>query len=234
MELQVIFENNRFIAVDKPAGMLSVPGRMGESDPRPCLGRALAARLRATGAPEKNVWPVHRLDAEVSGLILFAKDAEAHRAANAWFESRRVHKFYEAWTENNAAAASVPAGEPIEWRSRLLRGKRRAYGSEHGKEAVTRAFRLGANEYRGAKIERWRLEPLTGRPHQLRYELARHGRPILGDALYGSTVSFNEGAIALRAVRLDLSLCEDAPRFGLPRELEAASLAESLESSRHG
>ena len=65
--LKIVFENPRFLVVDKPSGWLSVPGRQGEADPRPCLSRELRARGQ--------VFPVHRLDEEVSGLILFARDA---------------------------------------------------------------------------------------------------------------------------------------------------------------
>lgn len=68
----------------------------------------------------------------------------------------------------------------------------------------------------------WELHPLTGRPHQLRYELSRHGHPIVGDQLYGSTLAFLNPGIALRAVQIDFSKAPGAKSFGLPNEIEVA------------
>jgi len=227
MGVSILFENDRFVAADKPPGWLTVPGRFAESDSRACL----LTELRARGG---SIWAVHRLDAEASGLVLFAKDADAHRAANGWFERRVIHKEYEAWTEGDSARAAALAevcgpGAVLEWRSRLLRGKRRAYPRAHGKLAVTRAVWTGAREFRGSTIQQWRLAPLTGRAHQLRFELAQRGFPILGDTLYGAASPFVPGAIALRSVKLDFSGCSDARDYGLPDMLTAPPLAEALD-----
>jgi tRNA pseudouridine32 synthase/23S rRNA pseudouridine746 synthase len=216
-----VFLNDAFVAVDKPAGWLTVPSRWGERDERPCLGRALEA-------VHGRLWPVHRLDEEVSGLVLFARTADAHRAASRWFESREIKKLYSALSE-----APVPAltgfavGARFDWQCRLLRGKKRAYESPVGKPARTLALVVtvdaGAAGATGPAV-RWELAPLTGRSHQLRYELARHGCPILGDALYGSIAPWADG-IALRSVRLDFSgLGAEPARFGLPAMLELAAL----------
>lgn len=207
--LETFFENERFLVVDKPVGWLSVPGRTGQADPRHCLSVELR-RLYP------NSLPVHRLDQEVSGLVLFAKDREAHRVANCWFESRLIHKFYEALTEGVPPEATGP----LVWESRLLRGKKRAYESPHGKLSQTRATWIGTS----AAAQKWLLEPLTGRSHQLRYELARHGYPILGDVLYGARISWPQG-IALRAVKLDFADCTDALDYGLPVSLQAKGLS---------
>lgn len=206
----LIFKNEFFLAVDKPCGYLTIPGRVKN---RPVLTDTLAQE-------HGRVWPVHRLDAEVSGLVLFARTAEAHRAANKWFESRQVCKFYQALTEGEPQA-SWHQGQSFEWTSHLLRGKRRAYESPNGKPATTRAQWMGTIEFRGACVQRWSLEPLTGRSHQLRYELARHGFAILGDTLYGAHSNFKPDAIALRALRLDFSKCSDAAQFKLPASLKA-------------
>ncbi|MBI3543616.1 MAG: RNA pseudouridine synthase, partial [Deltaproteobacteria bacterium] len=168
--IKVIFENENFVVVDKPAGWLSVPGRSAGADPRPCLSHELRARW--AGA-----LPVHRLDGEVSGVILFALGADAHRAGNAWFEGRLVKKRYLALTEG------APPPDPREaklWECRLARGKKRAFEAPHGKPAVTRALWLRQRNELDA--QEWLLEPLTGRSHQLRYEPFRHGHPILGDS----------------------------------------------------
>ncbi len=213
--LTVVHAGDAFVAVDKPAGWLSVPGRLGTEDPRPVLGRVLEAQ-RA-----QRVWPVHRLDVEVSGLIVFALSAEAHKAASLWFEGRSVRKLYQALTEGEAP----PTLGPELWTSNLVRGKKRSFDAPHGKRAETRAQCLGAKQDRAGRAGvGWELEPLTGRSHQLRFELARHGHPILGDVLYGAKESWDEGAIALRAVRLNLEGCAGREEFGLPAVLEVPGL----------
>jgi tRNA pseudouridine32 synthase/23S rRNA pseudouridine746 synthase len=215
-KIETVYENQNFIAVDKPGGWLSVPSRMGREDARPCLVTFFKER----------VWPVHRLDFEVSGLVLFAKTAEAHRFANGWFEHRQVHKTYEALTQT--LMKNPKTNEPMEWRSNLLRGKRRTYESPHGAQAITRAHCLGLTEFAGKQALRWRLEPQTGRPHQLRFELSHHGHPILGDELYGSTAAYIDSTIALRAVKLDFSDCPDAlSKFELPAVIEVSGLTKA-------
>jgi 23S rRNA-/tRNA-specific pseudouridylate synthase len=216
--MQVVFENEAFVAVDKPAGWLSVPGRAGAADPRPVLGRRLEAHLGT------RIWPIHRLDEEVSGLVLFARNAEAHAAASRWFEQHVVAKTYEAFTE-------MPAGERPEPRmhvflSRLLRGKKRAYEGPHGKPSETRAT-PGEIVTRkdGTRVLPWTLQPITGRPHQLRYELSHRGFPVLGDTLYGARTPFRENEIALRCVKLDFLPAADVTAFALPRTLSVTGLA---------
>ncbi len=222
-----VFESDVFIAVDKPAGWLSVPSRWGERDARPCLGRRLEADLGS------RLFPVHRLDEEVSGIILFARTAPAHAAASGWFEARQVGKHYEAWTESPAGA--VPAPFAATWRARLLRGKKRAYESPHGKDSETVARMVGPARGLAPPALAWELDPVTGRSHQLRFDLARHGYPILGDALYGASRPFLPAAIALRCVRLRF-LDAAAARLGLPEALEAPGLEEwaALAGDRDG
>ena len=218
----VLHRSEHFVAADKPAGWLSVPGRFGERDPRPVLGRILQERLGM------RLWPVHRLDEEATGIVLFALDAPAHARASAWFEHRRVAKTYEALAEIPAAGPPRTLAET--WRSKLLRGKKRAYESEAGKPSETRARLAGVAPAPGGDALAFELEPVTGRPHQLRYEMARHGFPILGDELYGARRPFLPGAIALRCVRLRFLDEADAAALGLPAEISAPPLAAAFES----
>ena len=163
-----VYESRRVIVIDKPCGWLSVPSRQGEEDARLCVGRVLEAQLGT------RLWPVHRLDAEVSGLLLFAKDADAHRLLCAGFEHQQVRKTYLAWS-----SGPLPDQHRVRvterWQSLLLRGKKRAYVHRAGKEAVTMATPLAVEGHRIL----WQLCPKTGRPHQLRVELFLHGCPIL-------------------------------------------------------
>jgi tRNA pseudouridine32 synthase/23S rRNA pseudouridine746 synthase len=185
--IATVFENNDFLVVDKPVHWLTVPGR-DPKDARPCALRFLQS--------ERNhqVLPVHRLDFEVSGVVLFAKHKAAQTEATDAFESRKAEKTYQALT------AGGPTSIPFEvtWEYLLVRGKKRSFEAPHGRKALT--FARCESETDG--VFAWTLRPATGRPHQLRLSLARAGYPILGDALYGSDHEFH--GIALRAVSLKI------------------------------
>lgn len=253
--MNIVFQNKHFVAVDKDSGVLTTPSRFESEDGRLVLGRELEKSLQT------QIFPVHRLDFEVSGLTLFALDEKAHAEANVLFEKRQVQKTYQALTSKLLAA---PAGFPAElfrplnpqvgqsfiWKCQLMRGKRRAYENAHGKLSVTHAqcLALNMNQYTNPKSENifyenaftsdvlvqgelyaWSLQPQTGRSHQLRYELFRHGFPILGDTLYSGLV-WKESAIALRAVELhfqDESFCK---KWALPKILKAYPNTRSAEA----
>lgn len=206
---QIIFSNDSFVVVDKAALVLSVPARGGEEDDRPVLGRILERDLA------QSLYPVHRLDFEVQGLIMYAKTPAAHRAGNQWFEQKIVNKKYSALT-SPPARDEFHEAELLEWKCRLLRGKKRAYESPHGKDSLTKA-RLVSKNHLG--YFHWELSPVTGRSHQLRYELFRHGMPIVGDGLYGSTAVFSERGIALRSFEIDFSQAKNRSEFSLPEKI---------------
>lgn len=218
-DLPIVFANDRVLVLDKPAGWLSVPSRTGSADERPCAGRIAQERLG-------RLWPVHRLDLEVSGLLLFARDAEAHRLLSQSFEARAVRKTYLGRSEGSPPPDAT-IGFEARWESTLLRGKRRAYVHPAGKPAVTLATLLAVEPARErgttAPILSWRLIPLTGRAHQLRVELGRRGCPLLGDTLYGASAPLPGGGIALRAVALELGSV--GVRLGLPPELRAPAFS---------
>ncbi len=217
VSLRVVAESASAIAVDKPAGWLTIPGRRGDEDPRPVLVHAVGER---TGG---KVFIVHRLDREVSGVVLFAKTAEAHRTLSVLFESREVSKRYEAWTEGEPPAVGVA---PQTWEGWLIRGKRRVHEAASegkGKWSRTVATFLGTVVREGRILLRWQLRPETGRPHQLRVQAAARGFPIAGDALYGSNAPFRPDEIALRAVAIE-SKRFARESLGLPERIEVAGL----------
>lgn len=228
--ISIVFQNQHFVICDKPGGVLTTPSRHAENDGRSCLGTALQTSLG------QQIYPVHRLDFEVSGLVLFAKTAEAHREANAWFEKKLVRKTYHAWTSSQSFAHippqvpgpregfTVTPGQSFAWESRQLRGKRRAYLSPEGKACRTEARFLKINE---EQFLEWDLSPVTGRPHQLRLDMSRHGFPIVGDALYGSTVEWKPHTLALRAYKIDFVSIPVAQRAGLPELLEVTALSSA-------
>lgn len=222
--IEIVFENKHFVVCNKPAGVLTTPSRFEDSDTRLCLGRALEQHLKI------QIYPVNRLDLEVSGLVVFAKTPEAHRAGNSWFENKQVTKTYRAYTQNQGFAhipetvensrpvLNPQVGEVFEWKSKILRGKRRAYESPVGKPSLTLVKYLGLS---GA-FHCWDLNPVTGRSHQLRFEMSRHGFPIIGDKLYGSSFEFPEGAIGLQSYKIDFTKASKATQFGLPDFIEIA------------
>lgn len=209
MSFETLFENAEVIVADKPHGWLSTPAR-DAADPRPCLGSELQLRLGV------QIFPVHRLDFEVSGLLMFAKTKDAHRDTQKWFEESTVRKTYQAFSQPGAGEY----GEWAKWHSRIAKGKKRAFEAPHGKESATRARMLKGD----ADLWLWELQPLTGRSHQLRFEMAKHHFPILGDVLYGGAPVPEKDWIGLRAVELDFTVIPDAGRFGLPQTLRAPDL----------
>lgn len=212
--VKVIWQNEHWLVVEKPCEWLTVPSRLGEADARPCLGVELQKEIAG------RIWPVHRLDFEVSGIVLFAKTSVGHRAANQWFENRRVCKIYEAL---GSGPVHLVKGSCETWKVKLIRGKKRSYAAEHGDLAVTEATLC---EVYSNGWSFWQLKPITGRSHQLRFEMSRHGVPILGDELYGGSTEWTKPGIALRAVRIDFSAVPDVERFGLPEFLETDALIQ--------
>jgi 23S rRNA-/tRNA-specific pseudouridylate synthase len=226
---RVLFSNEHVVAANKPGGVLTVPSRTGDDDPRACFGRQLEAALNV------RLWPVHRLDFEVEGVVLFAKHGAAHRIANAAFEGRRVDKRYEALTEGGSQLTTLPA--TFVWESLLVRGKRRSFEAPHGKPARTRAQALGRipagdrlAPAPGAvavpqTLVHFALAPETGRPHQLRVHLAKAGFPVAGDVLYGAVCPLvTPDLIALRSVSLEFLDESDRRALGLEGPLRVAGL----------
>lgn len=217
--IKVVFENENFVVCDKPALVLSVPARE-KDDPRPCLGIDLQNKYR------KPVFPVHRLDYEVSGLIIYALNSKAHKQAQDWFMNKTITKKYEAttslqnfshWPESiktDRSIVDVDSKDQFYWTTKIHRGKKRSFESEHGEWAETEAVITSKNE----TSLTWNLFPLTGKPHQLRFELSRRGFPIHGDKLYGSQVTISEDGILLKAVALDLSNVNN--KLGLPTHIK--------------
>ena len=181
-----LYEDEWLVAIDKPAGMLSVPGR-GEAG-RDCV----AARVQAA-LPDALV--VHRLDQATSGVMLFGRGASAQRALSVAFAERRVAKRYEAIVHGRVGDSSGEIDLPLltDWPNR----PRQMVDHQSGKPSLTR-WRVLSHDA-SADTTRLQLEPVTGRSHQLRVHLAAIGHAIVGDTLYAPTVT---------APRLLLHACE--------------------------
>ena len=184
-----LYEDESLLAIDKPAGMLSVPGR-GEAN-RDCV----AARVQAE-VPDAFI--VHRLDQATSGVMLFGRGAAAQRALSIAFADRRVAKRYEAIVHGLIGNESGEIDLPLatDWPNR----PRQKVDHEEGKPSLTRWRVLWRDA--ASKTTRVRLEPVTGRSHQLRVHLAAIGHAIVGDTLYAPTAT--EPRLLLHACELRL------------------------------
>ena len=210
----ILFENERFLAVEKPSG-LSMATRPGDAS-------AAARILAALGLPGgEDLRLVHRLDVGTSGIVLVARGPAAHRAATALFSARSVRKVYRAVVWGHPVPARGVVDLPLAVDRADRRKMRTAPG---GKRAVTRWTTLG----RLPSVAHLELFPETGRTHQIRVHLAGLGHPIVGDDLYGGDVTGSEalaGRHALHASRLAWPGDDEVPAFTvdspLPAELAA-------------
>ncbi len=171
--LAIVFADASLLIVDKPAGLLSVPGR--GADKQDCL----LSRVQAKFA---DALTVHRLDMSTSGLLLLARGAAMQSELSRLFRERQVDKRYLAEVEGCLASDAGEVDLPLicDWPNR----PRQKVDFEVGKRSLTRYRTLSRDV--ATQSSRVELEPVTGRSHQLRVHLASLGHPIIGDELYGS------------------------------------------------
>jgi len=184
-------EDAALLVFDKPAGLLSVPGRG-------------AAKQDCLSARAQRHWPdacvVHRLDMATSGLMIMARGPNMQRALSQMFANRHVQKRYEAVVDGVLVSAPTPSDQDpwqlidlpilLDWPNR----PRRIIDAKRGQPSQTRWKPLADGPYPGTT--RVALQPVTGRSHQLRVHMMALGHPILGDILYASA------AVASKSERL--------------------------------
>ena len=202
--LALVFADDALVLINKPSGLLSVPGR--GADKADCA----STRVQQHYA---DALVVHRLDMGTSGLLVMARGIQHQRSLNQSFAARQVHKRYIAevagalpvqaeWQEINLPISA-------DWPRRPLR----VIDPLHGKPSLTRWRCIACDEQR--QTSRLELEPITGRSHQLRVHLQAIGHPILGDALYAPD------QIQSMAPRLHLHACQLAfPHPGHGQKVE--------------
>ncbi|SRR5579883_2869896 len=174
---QILYEDEWLVVVNKPAGLLSVPGRYRERQD------SVVSRLRHLLADGMKINAVHRLDQETSGILLLARDRQTYRQLSRQFQHRLVHKVYEAVLSGLLTSDSGVIELPL-WGDPQNRPYQQV-DWQRGKPSLTR-FQVIATEDNYTRVE---FIPLTGRTHQLRVHAADPrglGIPILGDRLYGS------------------------------------------------
>ncbi len=220
----ILYRDEDLVAVDKPSGYLAVPDRYDPDAP---------VVVRELEKSEGTLFIVHRLDKDTSGVILFARNAEAHRSLSEAFETRAIAKTYRAivrgspvWDEESCDLPLKPDGD---------RRHRTIIDGGEGKTSFTR-FKV-LERFRGSGFSAALIEahPETGRTHQIRVHLAGMGYPVLCDPLYGSPEPlllskvkgkwkgdpFGERPLISRTA-LHAALIEfKHPRTGLPLRIEA-------------
>lgn len=170
---RVIYADDTLIAISKPSGLLSVPGR--GPDKQDCAHRRVLADF-------SDALIVHRLDMGTSGILIFARGIDMLRVLGRQFETRQVHKRYTAIVRGSLPEKTGEIDLPLltDWERR----PRQKVDRESGKPALTRYTVRSVDAASGrSQVD---LKPVTGRTHQLRVHLAALGTPIVGDPLYGT------------------------------------------------
>jgi tRNA pseudouridine32 synthase/23S rRNA pseudouridine746 synthase len=179
--LDIVHRDDHLLAINKPAGLLSVPGRGAEL--QDCA-------LHRAQKHFPSALLVHRLDEATSGLLVFALSKSVQQALGAAFEARQISKTYVAWVHglNLPAEGVIDAPISVDWPQRPLR----KIDFLNGKPAITRYQTLQKNEHSAQTL--CRLEPETGRTHQLRLHMQHLGHPIVSDRLYGNAANTTDWA----------------------------------------
>lgn len=187
--LVILHHDHELLLVDKPSGLLSVPGK-GDH-----LADCLITRVQAV-FPEALL--VHRLDRDTSGVMVFALSQMAQRHLGLQFEKRQIKKTYVArvWGQVVERTGTIDLPLAVDWPNRPLQ----IVDHENGRQAIT-DWRVQRYEGNNTRI---RLFPKTGRSHQLRVHMKSIGHPILGDPFYASGDALKFDRLMLHAESLRL------------------------------
>ncbi len=182
---EILFEDKHIIIINKPAGLLSVPGR--GDDKQDCM-------LSRCQLEHPNALIVHRLDMSTSGIIIFALTKEMQRELSILFEKRQIQKQYIARVHGILREKKGTINQPLitNWQQR----PKQKIDYKIGKPSTTNYELLETTDNKNStassspiKSSLVRLQPVTGRSHQLRVHMSSLGHPILGDQLYGTPLS---------------------------------------------
>jgi 23S rRNA pseudouridine1911/1915/1917 synthase len=198
MKLEVLYEDNHLLAINKPAGLPT----MGVAPDKPSLLTVAKDYIKRRYAKPGNVYlgVLSRLDAPVTGVVLLARTSKAAKRLNEQFRDRKVEKLYLALVEGRIEPAE---GKCEDWLARDKRHRRMHIvgPTMPGAQQARLSYRLvgspGGNSLLEVLLE-------TGRKHQIRLQLAEREHPILGDRKYGSVLRWPTG-IALHARKLTVS-----------------------------
>lgn len=216
--MKIIYEDNYLVVVDKPAGLSVLPdGWEKDSD---YLVKMLDEKYG-------KVFIVHRLDKITSGVMVFARDAETHRALNTQFENHEAQKTYHALIEGNPKWEEKVAKYPL--RANVGHKHRTMVDDKNGKPSETR-FRVIKRFEESALVE---AQPMTGRTHQIRAHAYALGHPLVEDALYGARDQYGLPRPMLHAQTLSFihPTTNERVKFSTPHPADFEEALERLNPS---
>ena len=207
---EIIYEDENFAVINKPRGM--VVHQASSYRANDTLVNALLFRLKDLSSINGVIRPgiVHRLDKDTTGLLVVAKNDEAHRSLQSQIAAKTAKRIYIALTDGNFREESGVIDAPI---GRSKRDRKKMAVVEGGRRAVTHYTVL--ERFGRYTLVRFELE--TGRTHQIRVHSAHIGHPVTGDAVYGGSTALFKGGQLLHAGRLEL----DDPATGERKVFEA-------------
>jgi len=197
MQLQVLFEDNHLIAVNKPAGYLSQPDQTGDVSMVEAVKAYIKQRYQKPG--DVFLGLVHRLDRPVSGVLLFARTSKGLTRMNNLFRDRKVKKTYwavvsEQPNPTEGKLVGFIHKDPVKNKVKVLQ---KADSNRHkGAKRAELEYALKGRLGNSVLLE---VNPKTGRPHQIRAQLAHNGTPIRGDIKYGFRIPNEDGNIHLHS-----------------------------------
>jgi RluA family pseudouridine synthase len=213
----ILYADEHLLVVNKPAGLLSLPD--GYDPDKPYLQSVLE--------PEwGRLWMIHRLDRLASGVLVLARNADAHRDLNGQFARRQVTKIYHALVSDQPEWETNTVTLPL--RANVGRRNRTAVDHRRGKSASTR-LRVLETFKQHALVE---ARPSTGRRHQIRAHLYARGHPILSDPLYGSGETsplIDRLALHARALQFTHPETEESVSFEAPYPADFSTALRKLD-----
>jgi RluA family pseudouridine synthase len=181
--MRILYEDEHLLVVNKPTGLPVLPDGWDKS---------ASYLVKLLEESYGKIFIVHRLDKVTSGVMVFARDAETHRALNIQFEQHEAQKVYHAILEGNPKWEEKVTKFPL--RANVGHKHRTVVDDRNGKPSETR-FRVLKQYQAAAWVE---ASPVTGRTHQIRVHASALGHPLLGDMLYGSVYGARETSFVTR------------------------------------